>query len=236
MCFDHHFAQSLCICQSLRGALGHSRHSWARQFVRRDSLVKESGKWLMGYWWDAHVPRCQSCPHTMAHRRSDGPSDLKNWWGHLNRVNKFISRYTHGHTRKHRVNTLNLFLWRCSVIMVYIKRWGEFKAQSLDLCKRRPSKARLVLKARPKTQLLTVKVTDSSISLNFRSKSSIILNRLDEFQRDMFVVMSGITPTSPKQESSGAHATEMHEETTTSKPTTQTSHAKSGKKKKNKKK
>ena len=120
--------------------------------------------------------------------------------------------------------------------MVYIKRWSEFKAQSLDLCKRRPSKARLVLKARPKTQLLTVKVTDSSISLNFRSKSSIILNRLDEFQRDMFVVMSGIAPTSSKQESSGAHATEMHEETTTSKPSTQSSHVKSGKKKKNKKK
>lgn len=49
-------------------------------------------------------------PHTMAHRRSDGPSDLKNWWGHLNRENKFISRCTHGHTRKHRVNTLDLFL------------------------------------------------------------------------------------------------------------------------------
>lgn len=61
------------------------------------------------------------------------------------------------------------------------------------------TQARLVLKARPSTHTLVVKLTDDHVvrrppdqTLKYRAKSAIILNRLDEFQRELFESMSGV--------------------------------------------
>ncbi|KAL4401741.1 signal recognition particle protein [Malassezia pachydermatis] len=78
--------------------------------------------------------------------------------------------------------------------MVYLKHWNEFKAQALELYSRNPRQSRFLVKAQPKTQTLVVKLTDNRETLKFRAKSSIILNRLDEFQRQLLERMSGVKP------------------------------------------
>jgi len=117
--------------------------------------------------------------------------------------------------------------------MVYLKHWSEFKAQALDLCKQSPNRTRFVIKARPKLQVLVVKVTDDYVTLKFRSKSAIILNRLDEFQREMFSIMSGVMPPAPAKEELASQTAETPKPSTASQPPPKGS---SGKKKKGKKK
>ena len=117
--------------------------------------------------------------------------------------------------------------------MVYLKHWSEFKAQALDLCKKSPNRTRFFIKARPKLQVLVIKVTDDHVTLKFRSKSAIILNRLDEFQREIFTIMSGVVPPAPTKEEPTSQTAETPTPSTASQPPPKGS---SGKKKKGKKK
>ncbi|WFD31564.1 hypothetical protein MSPP1_002603 [Malassezia sp. CBS 17886] len=75
--------------------------------------------------------------------------------------------------------------------MVYVKQWSEFRAQALALYAAAPDRARFALKARPSTETLEVKVTDNHKTVKFRAKSTVILNRLDDFQRALFGDMAG---------------------------------------------
>ncbi|WFD23493.1 hypothetical protein MEQU1_002184 [Malassezia equina] len=81
--------------------------------------------------------------------------------------------------------------------MVYVKRWSEFKARALALHAAHPERTRLVLKAQPKTQTLVVKITDDHVTLKYRAKSQIILNRFDELQRLLLEAMAGIEAPPP---------------------------------------
>ncbi|WFD19865.1 hypothetical protein MCAP1_002105 [Malassezia caprae] len=90
--------------------------------------------------------------------------------------------------------------------MVYVKRWSEFKARALALQAARPERARMVLKAQPKTQTLVVKITDDHETLKYRAKSQIILNRFDELQRLMLEAMAGIEAPPPAPEPEPASA------------------------------
>ncbi|WFD07080.1 hypothetical protein MVES1_002436 [Malassezia vespertilionis] len=93
--------------------------------------------------------------------------------------------------------------------MVYCKHWNEFKAQALALYARSPDVSRFVLKSRPNTETLILKVTDNHTvrrtalltqTLKYRAKSTIILNRLDEFQKALLELMSNVkAPVDPSQ-------------------------------------
>ncbi|CCU99583.1 unnamed protein product [Malassezia sympodialis ATCC 42132] len=88
--------------------------------------------------------------------------------------------------------------------MVYVKRWSEFKARALALQAAQPERTRLVLKVQPKTQTLVVKITDDHVTLKYRAKSQIILNRFDELQRLLLEAMSGIEAPPPAPEPASA--------------------------------
>lgn len=47
-------------------------------------------------------------------------------------------------------------------------------------------------------------VADLTQTLKYRAKSAIILNRLDEFQRELFEKMSGVAPVPQKREEPAA--------------------------------
>lgn len=47
-------------------------------------------------------------------------------------------------------------------------------------------------------------VADLTQTLKYRAKSAIILNRLDEFQRELFEKMSGVAPAPQKREEPAA--------------------------------
>ncbi|WFD02411.1 hypothetical protein MOBT1_001093 [Malassezia obtusa] len=130
--------------------------------------------------------------------------------------------------------------------MVYLKHWNDFKAQALALYAQSPERARFVLKARPSTQTLVLKLTDDhkvrralTQTLKYRAKSAIILNRLDEFQRMLLERMSGVAaaPAAPAASAAPAAPAAPAEASTAPAPdTTPKAPAKSKNKKKGKKK
>ncbi|SPC63798.1 related to signal recognition particle 9 protein (SRP9) [Ustilago sp. UG-2017b] len=75
--------------------------------------------------------------------------------------------------------------------MVYIKDWPEFQARSIKLYQQNPHKARYLIKSRPSTQSLTLKVTDDTTTIKFRTRSSAILGRLEIFNKAMTFAMAG---------------------------------------------
>ncbi|CAO1635460.1 unnamed protein product [Jaminaea pallidilutea] len=75
--------------------------------------------------------------------------------------------------------------------MVYLKHWGEFNAQAIDLYKRNPDRTRYLIKAHPARQWLVLKVTDDQTVLKYRSRSTVILNRFESFNRQITALMAG---------------------------------------------
>ncbi|SNX83479.1 related to signal recognition particle 9 protein (SRP9) [Melanopsichium pennsylvanicum] len=75
--------------------------------------------------------------------------------------------------------------------MVYIKDWPEFQQRSIKLYQNNPHKTRYLIKSRPSIQSLTLKVTDDTITIKYRTKSSAILGRLEIFNKAMTFAMAG---------------------------------------------
>ncbi|KDN36550.1 signal recognition particle, SRP9/SRP14 subunit [Tilletiaria anomala UBC 951] len=75
--------------------------------------------------------------------------------------------------------------------MVYIKKWAEFQAQSIALYEASPARTRYVIRVRPSDEWLVLKVTDDVKTLKFKTRSSIILNRFEIFNRDMMAAIVG---------------------------------------------
>ena len=75
--------------------------------------------------------------------------------------------------------------------MVYIKDWPEFQQRSIKLYRQNPHKARYLVKSRASTCSLTLKVTDDTTTLKYRTRSSAILGRLEIFNKAMMFAMAG---------------------------------------------
>jgi signal recognition particle subunit SRP9 len=75
--------------------------------------------------------------------------------------------------------------------MVYIKDWPEFQQRSIKLYRQNPHKARYLVKSRASTCSLTLKVTDDTTTLKYRTRSSAILGRLEIFNKAMMLAMAG---------------------------------------------
>ena len=75
--------------------------------------------------------------------------------------------------------------------MVYIKDWPEFQQRSIKLYQQNPHKTRYLLKSRPSTHSLTLKVTDDTTTIKYRTRSSAILGRLEIFNKAMTYAMAG---------------------------------------------
>lgn len=75
--------------------------------------------------------------------------------------------------------------------MVYIKDWPEFQQRSIKLYQQNPHKTRYLIKSRPSTQSLTLKVTDDTTTIKYRTRSSAILGRLEIFNKAMTFAMAG---------------------------------------------
>ncbi len=75
--------------------------------------------------------------------------------------------------------------------MVYIKDWPEFQQRSIKLYQQSPHKTRYLIKSRPSTHSLTLKVTDDTTTLKYRTRSSAILGRLEIFNKAMTFAMAG---------------------------------------------
>ncbi|SPO32299.1 related to signal recognition particle 9 protein (SRP9) [Ustilago trichophora] len=75
--------------------------------------------------------------------------------------------------------------------MVYIKDWPEFQQRSVKLYQQNPHKTRYLIKSRPSTQSLTLKVTDDTTTIKYRTRSSAILGRLEIFNKAMTFAMAG---------------------------------------------
>ncbi|EST05878.1 Signal recognition particle, SRP9 subunit [Kalmanozyma brasiliensis GHG001] len=75
--------------------------------------------------------------------------------------------------------------------MVYIKDWPEFQQRSIKLFQSNPSRARYLIKSHAATHSLTLKVTDDTTTLKYRTRSSAILGRLEIFNKAMTYAMAG---------------------------------------------
>lgn len=75
--------------------------------------------------------------------------------------------------------------------MVYIKDWPEFQQRSIKLYQKEPLRTRYLIKSRPSTQSLTLKVTDNVTTIKYRTKSSAILGRLEIFNKAMTLAIAG---------------------------------------------
>ncbi|KAJ9478769.1 hypothetical protein PHBOTO_002292 [Pseudozyma hubeiensis] len=75
--------------------------------------------------------------------------------------------------------------------MVYIKDWPEFQQRSIKLYQQNPHKTRYLIKSRPSTHSLTLKVTDDTTTIKYRTRSSAILGRLEVFNKAMTFAMAG---------------------------------------------
>lgn len=75
--------------------------------------------------------------------------------------------------------------------MVYIKDWPEFQARSIKLYQQNPHKTRYLLKSRASAHSLTLKVTDDTTTIKYRTRSSAILGRLEIFNKAMMFAMAG---------------------------------------------
>lgn len=75
--------------------------------------------------------------------------------------------------------------------MVYIKDWPEFQQRSIKLYLQNPHKTRYLIKSRPSTHSLTLKVTDDTTTIKYRTRSSAILGRLEVFNKAMTFAMAG---------------------------------------------
>lgn len=138
--------------------------------------------------------------------------------------------------------------------MVYIKDWPEFQQRSIKLYQKEPLRTRYLIKSRPSTLSLTLKVTDDVTTIKFRTKSSAILGRLEIFNKAMTLAIAGhprpleeasgtqdaATSTSTAATTAAQHVTQNQTATsasaTTATPSSGTNAASSSDKKKKKKK
>lgn len=97
--------------------------------------------------------------------------------------------------------------------MVYIKDWPEFQQRSIKLYQKEPLRTRYLIKSRPSTQSLTLKVTDDVTTIKFRTKSSAILGRLEIFNKAMTLAIAGHSR--PLEEASRTQETAAGSTTTT---------------------
>ncbi|CAO1626911.1 unnamed protein product [Sympodiomycopsis kandeliae] len=123
--------------------------------------------------------------------------------------------------------------------MVYVKHWSDFHNQSISLYKQRPNKTRYLLKSHPSKQWLVLKVTDDHTVLKYRSRSTVILNRLETFNRELNQLMSGGEVAAAAAEQSASVAAPTATTTTaqaqSQTPATTNSNSNSSNKKKKKK-
>ncbi|CDR99846.1 hypothetical protein [Sporisorium scitamineum] len=75
--------------------------------------------------------------------------------------------------------------------MVYLKDWPEFQQRSIKLYQQHPHKTRYLIKSRPSTLSLTLKVTNDTTTIKYRTRSSAILGRLEIFNKAMTFAMAG---------------------------------------------
>ncbi|PWZ01510.1 signal recognition particle, SRP9/SRP14 subunit [Testicularia cyperi] len=102
--------------------------------------------------------------------------------------------------------------------MVYIQTFPDFQAQSIALYQRNPSKTRYLVKSRPNQQTLTLKVTDDTTTLKFRTKSTNVIARLEVFNKAMLLAMAGhprplehaSAPPASQSQASGSAAGAQH--------------------------
>lgn len=96
--------------------------------------------------------------------------------------------------------------------MVYIKDWPEFQQRSIKLYRQNPHKSRYLIKSRPSTHSLTLKVTDDTTTIKYRTRSSAILGRLEVFNKAMMLAMAGseqpLQDANPEPAPSAATATQ----------------------------
>ncbi|KAN0065362.1 hypothetical protein ACQY0O_001198 [Thecaphora frezii] len=94
--------------------------------------------------------------------------------------------------------------------MVYVSDWNEFQQRCIRLYQQSPERARYLIKARPSTHQLTLKVTDDVTTLKYRTRSSVILGRFELFNKAMMAAMSGApkphTLLAPTSDEPGAQA------------------------------
>ncbi|EPQ30920.1 uncharacterized protein PFL1_01818 [Pseudozyma flocculosa PF-1] len=75
--------------------------------------------------------------------------------------------------------------------MVYVSDWNDFQQRCIHLYQKSPERTRYLIKARPSTHQLVLKVTDDQTTLKFRTRSSVILGRFEVFNRAMMAAMAG---------------------------------------------
>ncbi|CBQ71086.1 related to signal recognition particle 9 protein (SRP9) [Sporisorium reilianum SRZ2] len=75
--------------------------------------------------------------------------------------------------------------------MVYIKDWPEFQQRSIKLYQQHPHTTRYLIKSRASTHSLTLKVTNDTSTIKYRTRSSAILGRLEIFNKAMTLAMAG---------------------------------------------